>query len=117
MQIAENAEKYLTKTEDDLYDQLGAMYKPNSAFTATTIDFTKRGKKRFSELQEKLFEFLCVENQMCEKIEKFAKSDVLALFGIVSGLLVVYAMLPTWIPIGIIAAIIVKQGIRKFCQC
>jgi len=36
--IKENAELYLNKTEEELYQQLGGIYKPGSALTATIID-------------------------------------------------------------------------------
>lgn len=115
--ILENAELYLNKTEEELYQQLGGVYKPGSALTATIIDTLKKGKDRFKEHQEKLFNFLCVEKQICEKIKKFESLETLSIFGMISQELITGNILPTWIPIGIVSGIIVKVGIKKYCNC
>ncbi|MCH9042275.1 MAG: hypothetical protein QQN43_06425 [Nitrosopumilus sp.] len=115
--IKENAELYLNKTEEELYQQLGGIYKPDSALTATIIDTLKKGKDRFREHQKKLFNFLCVEKQICEKIKKFESLETLSIYGMISQELITGNILPTWIPIGIVSGIIVKVGIKKYCNC
>ncbi len=115
--IKENAELYLKKTEEELYQQLGGIYKPNSPLTATIIDTLKRGKDRFGEFQENLFNFLCVEKQICEKIKKIENLEAFSIFAMVSQELIIGNVLPTWIPIGIVSGIIVKVGIKKYCNC
>lgn len=115
--VKENAEAYVNKTEDELYQQLGGIYKPDSALTASVIDTLKRGKDRFEEHQKKLSNFLCVERKICEKIKKFENLETLSIFSMISQELITGNVLPTWIPIGIVSGIIVKVGIKKYCNC
>ena len=107
------------KIERDIqedYAELGRVYLGDALY-AQKINFVEKGKTRFEENSEKLYQFLCIENQICEKIKKMEKHDVLTLFSTVGGLLIGSTIINPLIPVGVITAIIIKIGIKKFCKC
>jgi hypothetical protein len=62
------SEKIERNVEED-YAELGQMYL-GGALTANKVNFIDKGKTRFEENREKLYQFLCIENQICEKVKK-----------------------------------------------
>lgn len=108
-------EKIERDIEED-YTELGQIYLGGALF-ANKINFVEKGKTRFEENREKLYQFLCIENQICEKIKKMEKHDVLTLFSTVGGLLIESTIMNPLIPVGVVTAIIIKIGIKKFCKC
>lgn len=98
------------------YAELGQIYLGGALF-AKKINFVEKGKIRFEENREKLYQFLCIENQICEKIKKIEKHDVLTLFSTVGGLLIGSTIMNPLIPVGVVTSIIIKIGIKKFCRC
>ncbi len=80
------SEKIERDIEED-YVELGQIYLGDAIY-AKKINFIEKGKTCFEENREKLYQFLCIENQICEKIKKMEKHDVHTLFSTVGGLLI-----------------------------
>jgi hypothetical protein len=52
-----------------------------------------------------------------KKLKKIEKHDTLTLFSTIGGLLIGSSIMNPLIPVGVVTAIIIKIGIKKFCKC
>jgi len=110
----EEIENYLFLDEDNLYSLLpqydseykGAYFSPEGQRAA--------GKKLFQSLQEQLNEKLCKEWDMCKKISDPIFEDSMKLVIVIGDVIATTVIM---LPPILIATILVKIGVRKFCHC
>jgi hypothetical protein len=72
------------------------------------------GKRLFMELQPAVYAKLCEEWKLCDKLDELLLMDDVKLVAIIGDII---ASIVGEIPPHLIAAIIVKMGIRTFCKC
>ena len=74
----------------------------------------EKGRKIFADLHSKLFQHVCVEYEMCKKLDDPAFQDPVYL---VTALADVISSLTIGIPPFLMATILVRIGLRDFCKC
>ena len=110
----EAIENYLYLDEEQLYSllpQYDAAYN-NTYFSPDGQQAT--GKKIFDNLKQRLKQKICNEWSMCKKINDPVFEDSLKL-AIVIGDAIATSLI--MLPPVLIASIILKIGLRKFCSC
>ncbi len=104
-------EDYLSLDEDLLYSLLspfsgGVQYSPKGQIEA--------GKKVFDELKPSLYEKVCVDWDCCKKIDNPGLQDDINLVASIADIL---AAITFGLPPFVIATLLVKIGLRRFCKC
>lgn len=113
--------KYTEQSLDDLYSELARLQDPTKlqVATAAVTDFVKDGKERFEHFREELYKKLCIEYELCSKLEQLEKLGLVdkteRIYYIIVSLSAL--VIPWYIPVAMLAAIIVKDGLGKFCNC
>jgi hypothetical protein len=115
--MSSNVERLLTKSVDDLYEELGrSLITPDypSAASVTRQNAVQRGKSFISESLEKLRAKICVDWRYCSKRNDYSNFQSLAnaiapLVSSVVGVPAAAAM--------IVAIILIKSGLEKLCNC
>ena len=110
----EEIENYLSLDEDMLYSLLpqydaqydGQYFSPDAQISA--------GKQIFQSLQEKLNQKICIEWDMCKKINDPVFEDSLKLVIVIGDAIATKILM---VPPILIASILVKIGVRSFCHC
>lgn len=100
--------------EDELYATI-PMYIPE--YEDSVFSPQKRvevGRNTFRAYQDKLTKIICEEWNFCERINKSDWSDTVDLVAAIAD---VIATAVSGIPPFIIGTLLVKIGIRKFCEC
>lgn len=119
--ITSQVRLYAEKDLDDLYSELARLRDPTKlqVATAAVADFVNDGKERFEQFREELYKKLCIEYQLCSKLEQLEKLGLVdkteRIYYIIASLSVL--VVPWYIPVAMLAAIVVKDGLGKFCNC
>ncbi|MCY7275906.1 MAG: hypothetical protein LH702_19750 [Phormidesmis sp. CAN_BIN44] len=107
-------EEYLSLDENLLYSLIppyleeGRLYSPEGQI--------EEGKRKFDELKPSLYENICINWDCCSKIDAPALQDNINLIATLADIVAV-ASSSIGIPPFIIATILVKIGLRRFCKC
>jgi hypothetical protein len=115
--MSSSVERLLSKSLDDLYDELGrSLISPEFPATAsiTRQNAVQRGKSFVSGSLEKLRGKICVDWRYCTKRSEYGDFQSLAyavapLVSSVVGVPATTAM--------IVAIILIKSGLDKLCNC
>jgi hypothetical protein len=115
--MSSSVERLLSKSLDDLYEELGrSLISPEFPSTAsiTRQNAVQRGKSFVSSSLEKLRSKICVDWRYCGKRGDYGDFQSLAyavapLVSSVVGVPATTAM--------IVAIILIKSGLDKFCNC
>ncbi len=110
-------EEYLFLDEELLYSFIPQYIssKPGVLTGFATQGQIRAGKLKFDELQPFLHKKLCEEWKLCEKIDNPALQDNLNLVVTLSDVIILTANAIT-IPSILIASLVVKKGVQKFCD-
>ncbi|MEM8610647.1 MAG: hypothetical protein AAGF93_01420 [Cyanobacteria bacterium P01_H01_bin.105] len=113
-------EQFLTLDEEDLYGLIPVYlrdYTLERAFHSPSLDDsseTEKGKKIFQSVRDPIHEKLCQDWNLCEKIDDPNLGDqmnlVVTLADIISPMVI-------GLPPFLISSILIKMGLRKFCNC
>ncbi len=117
VRMSADAARLLSKSIDDLYEELGrSIITPDypSAASVTKQNAVQRGKSFLSGSSEKLRAKICVDWRYCSKRGEYGDFQSLAyavapLVSSVVGVPATTAM--------IVAIILIKSGLDKFCNC
>jgi len=124
--VVVEVKKYVNKDLPTLYSELGKLKqshlkKPDTKSVSHTTDslLVKQGEEISSSYGDKIFQKLCVEQEICKKINEIEGYDILSQCGLVASIIgtLATAVIPVWVPIALLAVIITKIGLRKFCKC
>jgi len=121
--ISEQVEiqKYTQTDLVELYSELGRLQDPTKRQykVAAVEDDKKKGLGRLEKYTNELRKKLCEELGICKKIDKYNKLEVTAQIAFVATALqsYVFETIPNFIPLILLAAIITKIGLGKFCNC
>jgi hypothetical protein len=115
--MSSNVEHLLSKSLDDLYEQLGrSLISPElpSTTSITKQNAVQRGRSFVSNSLEKLRSKICFDWRYCSRRGEYADFQSLAyavapLISSVVGVPATTAM--------IVAVILIKSGLDKFCNC
>lgn len=105
-------EEYLSLDESLLYSLI-------PPYTGERVLYTlpgqiEAGKKKFLELIPQLQQKLCVDWELCKKIDDPVLNDQISLVVAIGD---VICALVGVIPPNLIATLIIKMGVRAFCSC
>lgn len=110
----EEIEEYLFLDEDELYSLIPSYFDKYKGTFFSPDGQKKAGIKEFQALRGVIYDKLCQEWGLCNKIDDPVLADninlVTAIADIISPFLIGF-------PPFVIASILVKIGIRKFCNC
>ena len=107
-------QKYLMLDEALLYSLIPP-YLPEHRGTAfAPKGQVAAGRKKVDEIRGKLHEKICGEWQLCDKIEDAAFKDAVNLVVVVGDAI---SAVTVGIPPVLVASLLVKIGLRKFCGC
>ncbi len=105
---------YLSLDENSLYSLLAPPVRGTSKAKRSAYE----GQRRFNKLKKTLYQKICIDWRYCSRIDHPVLQDNVNLVFIIADVL---ASSSTILPFGIspfiIATILVKQGLRKFCKC
>jgi len=105
---------YLSLDIDQLYSLIGASERYDSEPDISGwVDNIQIGKELFKKLENSIHQKICVEWQICRKLDNPEFQD---LANLVVEIAVIIAGIGTKIPLLVIASLIVKIGVRKFCN-
>ena len=104
-------EEYLSLDEDLLYSLIPPFV---STDAYSPVGQVEDGKREFERIKPSLYEAVCVNWNCCSKIDDPALQDNINL---VVALADTIASPTIGIPPFIIATILVKIGLRRFCKC
>jgi hypothetical protein len=110
----EEIENYLFLDEELLYSLIPA-YAPeydNTRFSPHGQ--TAAGRKIFQSMQQELYNLLCKEWKLCKQLDDPTLQDTTQLVVLIGDLISTTAV---GIPPFLIASILVKIGVREFCNC
>ncbi len=114
-------EKYMNKDLDGLYSDLARIQDPTKlqVATASVIDFVKVGKHKLENFQEVLHKKICIEFEMCKKLDNLKRLSPTSQAGLIAQLIasITVTVIPWYLPAGLLASIWVKEGISKMCKC
>jgi hypothetical protein len=115
--MSSNVEHLLSKSLDDLYEELGrSLISPEFPTTAsiTKQNAVQRGKSFVSGSLEKLRSKICVDWHFCGKRNQYGdfQSLAYAIAPLVSSVVGVPATTAM-----IVAIILIKSGLEKLCNC
>jgi hypothetical protein len=115
--MSSNVEHLLSKSLDDLYEELGRSLISPEFPTTTSItkqNAVQRGKSFVSNSLEKLRGKICVDWRYCSRRGDYGdfQSLAYAVAPLVSGVVGVPATTAM-----IVAIILIKSGLDKFCNC
>ncbi len=105
-------EELLCMSEEQLFAELG-----KAAFADEFLDFgqqVSRGKMWFKQQHQRVYNTLCIDWQLCRRIDEPKLTDQTVL---VSTLADVLGEHYVGIPLFAISTLIVKLGAREFCHC
>ena len=74
----------------------------------------KAGRKKFEEMRQNLHEVICEDFDICRKIDDPVLNDTLNLVVVIGD---VISATIVGIPPFLLASIVVKIGVRNFCNC
>jgi hypothetical protein len=110
----EEIEKYLMLDDSWLYSLIPP-YLPEYKHTEFAPEGQiEAGKNKFQELKQRLYVKICKEWDICKKIDHPMFDDELNLVVVIGDAISTVSMS---IPPFLIASIILKIGLRKFCDC
>lgn len=110
----ERAEKYLLLSEDQLYSLIpphlpeyeGTFFSPEGQREA--------GQKWFASVRSRLEQTVCEEWQMCRRIDDPDFEDAAKLVVVIGD---AASTVVVGVPPVLVASIIVRMGVRNFCDC
>lgn len=107
-------EKYLMLDETMLYSLIPP-YLPEYRGTLFTFNGQiEAGRKKFRAMQQQLYVIICKEWELCKKIDDDVSQDK---YNLVIAIGDVISTIAVGIPPCLIASILVKMGLREFCNC
>ncbi len=107
----EEIEKYLLLDEDLILSLIPQYLNDQTSFSS--IGQIEAGKKKFKEIEELLYQKICIEWKFYEHLDNQDFQDKVSF---IASLGDVITTLAVGIPPFIISTLIVKIGIRKFCR-
>lgn len=107
-------ESLLNKDVDALYVLLAQQHPAHVETMFSADEAREEGRRAFERLSGPLHRKLCVEWRFCDKRNNDQLSDRVSL---AAGVADVIVTVLGGIPAGTVAAILVKQGLSKFCAC
>lgn len=110
----EEIEKYLVLDEDLLYSLIPPYVPEYKNYMFAPEGQIEAGKKKFQEIRHTLYEKICNEWDLCNKIDDPALNDTINIVAIVGDTI---STIVVGIPPILLASILVKIGLRKFCSC
>ncbi len=110
----EEIEEYLFLDDNDLYSLLPAYSEKYKGTVFAPEGQIKAGKEEFKGIQRSVHSKICLEWQFCQKADDALLGDYINLVVVIADLIAPVVM---QFPPFIIASILVKIGIRKFCNC
>jgi hypothetical protein len=119
----EEIEEYLFLDEPELYSLITPYFssEPGIITGFETEGQIRAGRKKFNELKPFLYKKICQEWKLCEKIDNPSLQDNLNLVVALSDILATTTITITGVtgtmPPFLIATILLKIGLRKFCNC
>ena len=101
--------------EDELYYELAIWLPESSMAMHGPSALQNLGRRRFADLRMSLYRRICLEAQFCSKLDDPQINDAVTL---VSTLADVIASSTIGVPVPaiVLASLIVRMGIRKFCS-
>lgn len=112
--LREEIEQYLFLDEDDLYSLLSAYSDKYKGVFFSPEGQKEAGKEEFQTLSKPLYQQICQKWKLCEKIDDPVLADNVNLVVAIADII---APLAIGFPPFVIASILVKIGLRKFCNC
>ena len=107
-------QKYLSLDEDGLYGLI-AFYATEHERTAFSPEGeVAAGRRVFQQMRAQLHQCLCVEWNLCQKLEDAALKDTTNLVVVLGDAL---STAVVGVPPILIASLLVKIGVRVFCGC
>ncbi|MGI0088202.1 MAG: hypothetical protein ACREBI_09640 [Nitrosotalea sp.] len=118
--LAHEIQKNLQKDDDTLYEEIARYHELRFGHRITAkIDYKKRGREIFYEIQEMLYKKVCIDFQFCKRSNRLKSLDPISQAALVFQ--IAYGAsgeaIPIWVAIGQSAALIVKAGLSRFCKC
>jgi hypothetical protein len=119
----EEIEEYLFLDEPLLYSLIPTYFHSETGIIIgfETEGQIQSGRNKFNELKPFLHEKICQEWQLCEKLDNPSQQDnlnlVVALGDIIATTTITITGITGTIPPFLIATILLKIGLRKFCNC
>ena len=110
----EEIESYLFLDEDDLYSLIPAYSNKYKRCLFAPSGQKEAGRKEFQELRQLIDEKVCREWELCKKIDDPILTDNINLVIALNDIIVPFL---TEFPPFFIASLVVKIGIRSFCDC
>jgi hypothetical protein len=113
-------ENFLELDENDLYALIPIYlkdYTVSREFHSPNLDDysdIEEGKKQFQIIQEPVYKKLCQDWDLCKKIGDPIVSDQIGLVVVIAD---VIAPVVVGLPLFLISSILIKIGLRKFCNC
>jgi hypothetical protein len=110
----EEIREYLSLDESGLYSLIPSylpayertVFAPNGQIAA--------GSQKFEELRPRLYRRICTDWNLCNKLTESSFSDSIYLAALVGDIV---STTVHGLPPFLIAAILVKMGLKKFCEC
>jgi len=127
--VSAQIKKYSKSELSALFTELGELqishiqkvgFEKGIHFRLTDEPRDKIGKRIIEDFREKLYQKICIEFDYCKKKKNFENLEILAISGmIIPSILQVIGNDPdsSWIPSPLLAVIIAKMGLTKFCNC
>ncbi|NEO43016.1 MAG: hypothetical protein F6K55_02250 [Moorea sp. SIO4A3] len=110
----EEIEEYLFLDEDELYSLIPAYYDKYKGNLFLPSGEKEAGRKEFQNLRQLIYDKVCKEWELCNRIDDPILADninlVIAIADIITPFLIGF-------PPFVIASLVVKIGIIKFCDC
>lgn len=108
-------ERLLSMSEDQLYANLQQHNPEHRGKFFSSEKQIEVGKNDLQELKEDLHQSICENWKLCDKIDSPNWNDPVVLVASIAD--VITTQIGGWIPAFTISTILVKIGIRKFCEC
>lgn len=112
--LREEIEQYLFLDEDDLYSLIPAYCEKYKGTAFSPCGQEEAGKKEFQALIKPLYNQVCQQWGLCQKIDEPVFADNVNLVVAIADFI---APIVIGFPPFVIASILVKMGLRKFCDC
>jgi len=113
-QLRQEIVEYNSMDLDSLFSLLGETEYAATYKFAPGKKSIEKGIEIFDSIKEKLYRKICIEWKYCEKRRNPKFSDTIE---IITALIDVIAEILIHIPPALVATILVKKGLDKFCRC
>lgn len=107
--------------------ELQALYKKLGSTEGSKIampleeepDLEKRGVKLIEIYSVGIFQIICIEFGLCDKLKNIEKYDLISMASLIATIIPASqgTGIPIWIPVSLFSTIIAKSSLKKFCNC